>query len=256
MKTVIIPILDSKINKTKYKINNQIYHNNDVNWYEVDNNPFALLRASSQFLNVWIYQNLKKFSMRKAELLDIGCGGGFTSNFLAKKGYKVTGIDLATPSLDVAKKHDHTHSVRYLMADAYQLPFVNESFDVVCALDMLEPELVIKEVQRVLRPGGYFYFHTFNRNFWSWLLIIKAIEWFVPNTPPHLHTLDLFIKPQELITMLENKKMSIISVHGMLPKFSSPNFWWSLFHRKIHPQLPFMITKSLKTSYVGISKKN
>ncbi|WP_140860273.1 methyltransferase domain-containing protein [Myxococcus xanthus] len=99
-------------------------------------------------------------------------------------------------------RYDGTGSVDYRVADAYVLPFDDGCFDVVTCMDFLEhveePARVVAEAARVLAPGGLFFFHTFNRNWLAGLIIIQAVEWFVPNTPDHLHVLRLFITPEEL----------------------------------------------------------
>ncbi|QDE65942.1 hypothetical protein BHS09_02385 [Myxococcus xanthus] len=98
--------------------------------------------------------------------------------------------------------YDGTGSVDYRVADAYVLPFDDGCFDVVTCMDFLEhveePARVVAEAARVLAPGGLFFFHTFNRNWLAGLIIIQAVEWFVPNKPDHLHVLRLFITPEEL----------------------------------------------------------
>ena len=57
---------------------------------------------------------------------------------------------------------------------------------------------IIQEAGRLLKPGGLFFFHMFNRNFLSWLIVIKGVEWCVPNTPKNMHLYSHFIKPYEL----------------------------------------------------------
>ena len=74
------------------------------------------------------------------------------------------GLDTTPESLEVARQHDRTSSVRYHLGDACALPYADHSFDVVCAMDLLEhveePAPLIAEVERVLRPDGLFFFHT------------------------------------------------------------------------------------------------
>src|SRR6201999_1216443 len=114
--------------------------------------------------------------------------------------YRVTGLDASPESLVVAARHDETGSVRYERGDALALPYADASFDAVCAMDFLEhveePARVVAECSRVLRPGGLFFFHTFNRSFLAWLVVIKGVEWFVRNTPRDMHVLRLFIPPR------------------------------------------------------------
>ena len=151
----------------KPEVNNSIYEHLGPKWYEADDDPIALLRAEAQFRNPWILQKMISQGMKrgKSKLLDIGCGGGFLSNSLIKEGIQVTGIDTSKDAIDIAKQHDRTRKVHYLQGDAYDLPFLDNSFDFVCAMDFLEhvnnPEKVIQQTSRVLKPGGSFFFYTF-----------------------------------------------------------------------------------------------
>jgi 2-polyprenyl-6-hydroxyphenyl methylase/3-demethylubiquinone-9 3-methyltransferase len=191
-------------NNISNQVDNTIYDQYGDKWYTADDDPIALLRQESKIKVPWVIEKIKsnlKFTTQ-IKVLDVGCGGGFLSNPLAKAGYLVTGVDTSKESLRVAQTYDTTNSVIYLEADAYKLPFPDQSFDVVTAMDFLEhvehPELVIKEVSRLLKPNGLFIFHTFNRNILAYFVVIKFVEWFVKNTKKNLHILRLFIKPSEL----------------------------------------------------------
>jgi 2-polyprenyl-6-hydroxyphenyl methylase/3-demethylubiquinone-9 3-methyltransferase len=194
-----------------------------------------------------------------AQVLDIGCGGGFLSNELAKKGFAVTGIDLSTNSLKIAAHHDLTHQVHYQRGDATHLPFNDALFDAVTCMDFLEhvttPGQVISEASRVLKPGGCFLFHTFNRNFLSWLVVIQFVEWFVRNTPKNLHVSQLFITPQEIQKYLNASGLTPVSMVGIQPKLSSIDFK-SLMSRVVPSNFEFRFTKSLLISYLGSAKKD
>ena len=135
-------------------------------WYTADDHPIALLRAENAVRAPWVIEEIARRIGNNARILDIGCGGGFLSNPMADAGYDVTGIDLSETSLAVAEENDASKNVKYLKADAYALPFEDHSFDVACAMDILEhvnnPEILIREAARVVRPGGLFFFHTFN----------------------------------------------------------------------------------------------
>jgi 2-polyprenyl-6-hydroxyphenyl methylase/3-demethylubiquinone-9 3-methyltransferase len=192
---------------------------------------------------------------RQAEVLDIGCGAGFLSNHLAREGIAVTGLDASQASIDVAARHDETGAVRYLLGDALHLPFANESFDVVCAMDFLEhvedPAAVVAEVARVLKPGGVFFFHTFNRNPLAWLVIIKGVEWFVKNTPRHMHVLRLFIKPRELERMCAANGLRFQVLRGSEPVVFSWAFWRMLLTRVVPRDFRFRFSKSTLLAYTG-----
>ena len=244
----------------KEKINNDIYETYGDRWYEADDDPVALLRAESKTKTPWILQKINLYGMLKAEtkILDVGCGAGFLSNALAKEGLNITGVDLSPESLKVAAKYDETKSVKYQTADAYHLPFADQSFDVLTAMDFLEhvedPKEVIKEFSRVLKPGGLFIFHTFNRNFLAYLVIIKSVEWLVKNTPKNMHVLNLFITPKELADYCAAAEMQTKDMIGIRPVFSSIPIA-SVFSGIVPKSLKFKLTKSLLLSYMGIATK-
>ncbi len=245
-------------------VDNSIYQELGSRWYESQDNPVALLRAESQLRNPWIFAKIKtllgrELSNSQIEILDVGCGGGFLSNYLAKQGYSIHAIDLSESSLQIARKYDETSSVHYSLANAAHLPFKSNTFDVVTAMDFLEhvenPEIYIAEISRVLRPGGVFFFHTFNRNLFSWLLVIKAVEIFVRNTPKNMHILRLFIKPFELKKYCHIAKLEVREMKGLKPNLFNLRVLLGFLKRVVSSEFTFSFTDSLKASYCGYAIK-
>lgn len=242
------------------KVNNDIYNDYGDRWYTANDDPIALLRAESKVKTPWIIAKIKEFNYLNTDtkVLDIGCGGGFLSNALAKQNLKVTGIDLSAESLKVAKAHDETNTVNYQVANAYELPFEDQSFDIITAMDFLEhvdkPAEIILELSRVLKPKGLFIFHTFNRNLLAYFVIIKMVEWLIKKTPKNLHVLHLFIKPSELKQYCLDAKMKVVEIVGIKPVFSSIPLA-KLFSGIVPETLKFELTKSLLLSYIGVAVK-
>jgi 2-polyprenyl-6-hydroxyphenyl methylase/3-demethylubiquinone-9 3-methyltransferase len=241
------------------EINNAIYETLGERWYEAWDDPVALLRAEGRVKHPWILKKIQEnFAEMKVEILDVGCGAGFLPNDFAREGYPMTGVDLSAESLKVARKYDKTNTVKYLEADALHLPFPDAHFDVVTCMDFLEhvedPEKYIHEMSRVLRPGGLFFFHTFNRNLLSWLFIIKSVEWLVKNTPKHMHVINLFIKPSELAQSCQKSGMGPVEMTGIRPVFSSIPLR-SLFSGVVPKSFRFQLTRSLLLSYMGYARK-
>lgn len=195
----------------------------------------------------------------QARVLDVGCGAGFLSNHLAREGFDVTGVDASQTSLDVAARYDETGRARYVLGDALALPFPAGSFDAVCAMDFLEhvehPATAVAEISRVLKPGGLFFFHTFNRNPVAWLVIIKGVEWFVKNTPKHMHVLRLFIKPSELSKMCLEQGLHVTELHGSEPVVFSWAFWRMLLTRVVPTDFRFRFSRSTLLAYTGYAKQ-
>lgn len=239
----------------KNEVDNTIYDAYGDQWYTAVDDPIALLRAENKVKSPWVLSRIKDYSM----ILDVGCGAGFLTNELALAGHKVTGVDLSETSLSVAAMHDKTKTVTYKVADAYELPFSDASFDVLCAMDFLEhvedPARAIKEFSRVLKPGGKFFYHTFNRNFIAWFVIIKLVEWLIPKTPKNMHVLRLFIKPRELKLYCQLANLQTQELIGIKPVFSSIPIT-KIFSGKVPPGMRFELTSSLLTSFMGVAVKS
>lgn len=244
--------------QNKTNINNEIYEALGERWYTAFDDPVALLRQESKVKIPWILDRIQNRDGAARKVLDIGCGAGFLSNALAKESFEVFAVDLSEESLNVARNHDQTKTVHYQKANAYDLPYANASFEVVTALDLLEhveePERAIQEVSRVLKPGGQFFFHTFNRNRLAHLVIIKLVEWFVRNTPKNMHVIELFISPAELRQMCRANGLEVTEMTGIRPRFSTLTVR-GILTRTVPRGFAFKLTKSLKLSYLGVAQK-
>lgn len=243
----------------KPKVNNDYYNHLGINWYEAKDDPIAVLREEQNIKNPWIKGRiLNFFGRRDLEIADIGCGAGFLTNYLAENFKSVHGLDASESSLKVAANKDETKRVAYVKGNAYHLPYEDQSMDVVCAMDFLEhveePERVVSECSRILKPGGMFFFHTFNRNFFSWLIVIKFMEWFIPKTPKNLHVLHLFIKPKELNKMMIKHNLIPHEMTGIGPKLNKA-FFKSIWQRRVLREFRFKLTNSLALGYMGFSEK-
>ena len=242
------------------EVDNDFYHSLGERWYHASDDPVALLRAEARLKNPWISKTIQKYlpATSHPTILDMGCGAGLLSNALARSGLHVTGIDLSEESLLIAQQYDSTRSVRYLATDATQVPLCSESFDAVCAMDFLEhvesPVRVIQEASRLLRPGGLFFFHTFNRTPLAWLFAKQGLEWFVKNTPRNLHVYRLFIKPKELRKLMRYAGLQPGKFVGSRPVFSKA-FMNLLFSGVVPEDFQFKFCRSLAVGYSGYAVK-
>lgn len=246
--------------KKRPTINNSFYDDLHDRWHDCHDHPIALLRAENALRNPWVDLTVQDKQGPNRRILDVGCGGGLLSNYLAAQGHEAHGVDLSQQSLEIAKQRDQTHSVAYKRASAYELPYPDQYFDAVCAMDLLEhveqPGQVIREASRVLKPGGLFFFHTFNRNWLSYLMVIKGVEWCFYNTPQNMHVYSLFIKPNELKEICKSHSLQVEELVGLAPKMGCSSFWKMVFTRKVDERFRFNFTPSLRTGYSGYAVKN
>ena len=237
------------------QVNNAVYDTLGEQWYDTEASPFALLRAESRHRNPWLAEVL---GPGRRDVLDVGCGAGYLTNDLAARGHRVTGLDTSADALAVARGHDATHRVEYVVGDACALPFDDARFDAVCAMDLLEhvtaPDRVIAEAARVVRPGGLVFFHTFNRTWQAHLIVIKGVEWFVRNTPKDLHVIELFRAPEEVAAMCRRVGLAPACLHGSRPRLRWP-LWRMLLTGKVGDDFAFTFTRSTKLGYTGYARK-
>jgi 2-polyprenyl-6-hydroxyphenyl methylase/3-demethylubiquinone-9 3-methyltransferase len=242
------------------RVNNDVYEALGERWYTAKDDPVALLRAQARTQNPWALSELStRFGGRPCTVLDIGCGGGLVANDLARAGHAVVGLDASTDALAVASRHDATGSVGWHHGDARALPFPDARFDAVFAMDFLEhvedPEDIVAEVARVLAPGGTFFFHTFNRNWLSWLVVIKGVEWFVRNTPKDMHVLRLFLRPDELRAICGRHRLEIDGLHGLNPRPLSGAFVRMLLTGIVEDDFAFALSSFAGVGYTGTARK-
>jgi len=138
-------------------------------------------------------------------VVDVGCGGGILAEAVAGKGAEVLGIDLAQRSLAVAELHalESGARVRYEEIAAEDLAQREpQAFDVVTCMEMLEhvpdPASTIRACAELVRPGGWVFFSTINRNPKSFLFAIVGAEYVLRLLPRGTHDYAKLIRPSEI----------------------------------------------------------
>lgn len=246
----------SSVEVDRQIVNNAYYDDLHERWLSAEDDPVALLRQEGDFRANWV---LEVLGASPREVLDIGCGAGFLVKRLLDAGHRVSGLDASEASLKVAEKLTNGRA-QLRLGDAYRLPYPDAKFDVVTAMDFLEhvsePQKVVAEAARVLKPGGIFFYHTFNRNPLSHLIVIKGVEWFVKNTPKDLHVIELFIKPRELHEYLRAAGMTKIEERGLRPVFLQKAFFRMLATGRVGPDFHFTWTGNTTLGYTGYAQKS
>jgi 2-polyprenyl-6-hydroxyphenyl methylase / 3-demethylubiquinone-9 3-methyltransferase len=158
------------------------------------------------------------------DVLDLGCGGGFLAEEMARRGARVVGVDPSRGAIGAAVDHARRSGLRidYMVGVGENIPLADGSFDVVACVDVLEHvadlSLVLAQVRRVLRPGGLFVFDTINRNWLAKLVIVTLGEQVVRLLPEGTHDPNLFIKPSELSEALTLAGFELGPMKGFGPR--------------------------------------
>lgn len=110
----------------------------------------------------YLKTKIKSYTNKDSFLLDVACGTGILALDIAPYVGNVCAVDISSNMVDVAKKKEmqaKVNNIEIAVADAYELPFSNEVFDVVLLANLLhvvkEPAVVVREARRVLKKNGY-----------------------------------------------------------------------------------------------------
>jgi 2-polyprenyl-6-hydroxyphenyl methylase/3-demethylubiquinone-9 3-methyltransferase len=156
-------------------------------------------------------------------VLDVGCGGGILADAMARRGADVLGIDLAAKPLKVAQLHAieaATPRVEYREVAAESLAEeMPESFDVVTCMEMLEhvpdPASVVAACGRLVKPGGWAFFSTINRNAKAFAFAIVGAEHVLRLLPKGTHEYERFLRPSELGGWCRSAGLEPVATRGL-----------------------------------------
>ncbi len=169
------------------------------------------------------------------QVLDVGCGGGILADAMAQKGAAVLGIDLAAKALKVAQLHAlevQTPNLTYREISAEALAQAQPgSFDVVTCMEMLEhvpdPASVVNACAALVKPGGWVFFSTINRNLKSFLFAIAGAEYVLNLIPRGTHEYAKLIKPSELARYCRSAGLELEQTRGLEHNPLTQRYWLS-----------------------------
>jgi 2-polyprenyl-3-methyl-5-hydroxy-6-metoxy-1,4-benzoquinol methylase len=114
-----------------------------------------------------VLKNQFSSDLHDLTLLDIGCSTGIMADALAPHFKKIVGIDIDTNAIQFARSTFHRSNLEFIFQDCLCLGFKDDAFDLIVCAHVYEhvpdPESLLSEVHRVLRPGGICYFAAGNR---------------------------------------------------------------------------------------------
>ncbi len=166
------------------------------------------------------------------KVLDVGCGGGILAESMALEGADVTGLDMGKEPLTVARLHalESGVNVVYTQCTAEEHADGNPGlYDVVTCMEMLEhvpdPASIISSCAKLVKPGGHVFFSTLNRNPKSWAFAIFGAEHLLKIVPKGTHDFDKFIKPSELLRMIDLTPLKDQHMTGLHYNPLTGNYW-------------------------------
>ena len=174
-------------------------------------------------------------SLHGKTVLDVGCGGGILTEAMARRAAQVTGIDLASKPLGVARLHALESGVanvdyREIATEALAAESPG-TFDVVTCMEMLEhvpdPSAVVRACAQLTRPGGWVFFSTLNRNPKSFLFAIIGAEYLLRLLPRGTHEYARFIRPSELSRWCRDSGLGVQVSRGMEYNPLTRRYWLS-----------------------------
>ena len=181
----------------------------------------------------WIEQCAGPLDGRR--IVDVGCGGGILSEAMARKGAQVLGVDLAERSLKVAQLHAMEagiDNVRYREVAAEVLADEQPGqFDIVTCMEMVEhvpdPAAIVAACAKMVKPGGWVFLSTLNRNPKSFLFAIVGAEYLLRLLPAGTHEYAKFIRPSELATWCRSARLDLQHTRGMEYNPLTKRYWLS-----------------------------
>lgn len=152
---------------------------------------------------------------------DIGCGGGLLSEEFARRGARVTGVDLSPTAIDAAKEHAVKSglSIDYRNCAIKELVDKGETFDIVICAEMLEHvddlKSTVKDSASLLSNGGHYLFETINKTLKARFLAVFMAENVLNFVARGTHDYNKFIKPSTLVNLLRENGIDVKEIKGM-----------------------------------------
>lgn len=183
--------------------------------------PMAPLHAMNPARMGWIAGLLGE--LQGQHVLDVGCGAGLASEWLARRGARVVGLDAAGAALDAARAHAAAEGVAVDYRTGTPETLEETGFDAVLALEVIEhvpPEEragFLAALARAVRPGGWVVLSTLNRTPRAYAVAKLGAEYLLRWLPVGTHDWKLFLRPAELGALMRGAGLAVTEVAGLTP---------------------------------------
>ncbi len=196
-------------------------------WWDL-NGKFKPLHKFNPIRISYIKENIiktfkitsKKTPLKNIKILDIGCGGGLLSEPMCRLGAEVTAIDASKKNISVAKLHSKKNGlkIKYICASPEKLK-TRKKFDVILNMEIIEHvedvSFFLKSCSSFLKKNGIMFVATLNKTLKSYVFAIVGAEYVLRWLPIGTHEWEKFIKPHDLINILEKNNFKLDRIDGM-----------------------------------------
>ena len=193
-------------------------------------NPLRISYIKDNIVNTFKLDEKSK-PLKKVKILDIGCGGGLLSEPLCRLGAEVHGIDASEKNISIAKLHAKKNNinVEYFCASPENFKTKVE-YDVILNMEIVEHvediDFFLKASSKLLKKNGIMFIATLNKTFKSYLFAILGAEYILRWLPIGTHDWEKFVKPDDLINILQKYDLKLDNLDGM--KFNLIKDEWSI----------------------------
>ena len=164
----------------------------------------------------------ERTDLQRGPVLDVGCGGGILCEALVARGARVTGIDMATAALGVARLHalESGLDIDYQTTTAEALAQTRAGeFTTVTCLEVLEhvPDYAstVAACAQLAAPGAHLFFATINRHPKAYVTAVLGAEYVLGILPKGTHDYADFIRPAELARAVRAAGLQVHEIVGM-----------------------------------------
>ena len=164
--------------------------------------------------------NQTKTPLKNIKILDIGCGGGLLAEPMCRLGAEVTAIDASEKNINVAKLHSKKNDLKinYICTSPEKLQIKNK-FDVILNMEIVEHvedvNFFLRSSSKLLKKNGIMFIATLNKTLKSYIFAIVGAEYILRWLPIGTHEWEKFLKPEDLISILEKNDLKLDRIDGM-----------------------------------------